>query len=158
METIEVFLDTDCIVNVLCEEIEPETGKKLWLAPKEILNLISDEKLTGMTSLINLMEIRSVLSLKKRWKKEDIFKREDELKRYIQIVIPEFMDHLDADEIQRKLWLTPIDSLILALARKENSTLISRDRSLGQYADVLTPEQFLEKHFPQIFEEIESEE
>jgi hypothetical protein len=71
----------------------PESGIRLWPAPTEIFNLIGNGVLICVTSILNLMEIRSVLSRKKQWSKAEIFAKEDELKNSIDITIPTWIDH-----------------------------------------------------------------
>ena len=151
---LRVFLDTDVILNVLCEEEDLESGVRLWPAPKEILNLILDE-IYGSTSIINIMEIRSVLAKKKLWKKEEIFEKEAILSESLHVVIPTWTDHIYADKIQKDIFLYPIDCLILALAINEKSILITRDRELlSQHLfSSYNPESFLKEKYPEIFEE-----
>jgi hypothetical protein len=57
MESIRVFLDTDVLINWLAKETDPNTGKKLWEQPYRILKMIEKGRISGTTSLINLMEI-----------------------------------------------------------------------------------------------------
>lgn len=140
----------------MCKEKDPESKIRLWPAPKEILNLISDGDLIGITSLINLMEIRSVLSRKKLWAKEEIFLKEDELKSSLDIVIPTWTDHIQSDKLQRKTFLYPTDCLIVTLAKNENSILLTRDAELlSQHeAPSNNPEDFLREYFPDVQERL----
>ncbi|NOZ76750.1 MAG: PIN domain-containing protein [Euryarchaeota archaeon] len=139
-----VFLDSDVLLNVLLKE-EGKGGEKLWEAPVRILNLIGAGRLSGSTSIINLMEIRTVLSRKKKWKKALIFQKEKELKESLDILIPTWTDHIKADKYHRETFLYPMDCLILTLAGNNNYQLITRDSGLlsQEIVESVNPDDFV---------------
>jgi predicted nucleic acid-binding protein len=140
----KVFLDSDVLLNVLLKE-EGQDGERLWEAPVRILNLIGDGQLSGSTSIINLMEIRTVLARKKKWKKAQIFRKEKELKESLDILIPTWTDHIKADRYHRETLLYPMDCLILTLAGNNGCMLITRDSELlsQNIVESVNPDDFI---------------
>jgi len=92
------------------------------------------------TTLVNLMEIFSILTRKYRWKKEDALKIVENLQENCMILIPNEYDFIYAYELQKRYLLTTNDALILSIAQKENFTLITMDKELlkfdGEVGDV----------------------
>ena len=90
------------------------------------------------TTALNVMEIGSVLSRKYRWDKNNIDDALDMLRKSLVILIPTEYDMIDAMEISLKYYLTPIDALMLTMAKGKNLTLVTFDRELLSYAKNLT--------------------
>ncbi len=85
------------------------------------------------TTTLNVMEIGSVLSRKYRWDKNNIDEALDMLRKSLVILIPTEYDMIDAMEISLKYYLTPIDALMLIMAKGKNLTLVTFDRELLSY-------------------------
>lgn len=141
----KVFLDTDIFLNWLFKEEDPKTGFKLWKAPHSIIKKVEKNKLEGFTSIFVLMELRTILSRKKRWKKEKIIKLERDIKRDFEILLSDLIDILESAELQLKEWTTPVDTINILLASKvPEITFIARDREVlekaSKYVEAVKPE------------------
>ena len=153
MGSIRVFLDTDVLINWLAKEVDPNTGMKLWEKPYRILKMIEKGKISGATSLINLMEIIFVLRRKKRWRDEDIVSRVGMIQEMpgFAILIPTESDMIAAYNLQTVFRLDPFDSVYFAMARNKVDHLITRDAEFIEIVNsaenrnfAMTPEQFVE--------------
>ena len=89
------------------------------------------------------MEIGSVLSRKYRWRKETIDDALEIIRKSLIILIPTEYDMIDAMDISLRYYLTPIDALMLTIAKAQNLTLMTYDRELLGYSqkgfDVKSP-------------------
>ncbi len=153
MESIRVFLDTDVLINWLAKETDPNTGEKLWEQPYRILKMIERGRISGATSLINLMEIIFVLRRKKKWKDEDIVSRVGMIQEMpgFAILIPTEADMIAAYNLQTVFRLDPFDSIYFSIARNKADHLITRDVDFIEIVNsaenrnfAMTPEQFVE--------------
>jgi len=109
MANISVFLDTDVLINWLAKEVDPNTGEELWKSPLKILKETEAGKISGFTSIINLMEIIFVLRRKKRWKDEEIISTIGRIREIpnFSVLIPTEADTISAYSIQTVLSLDP---------------------------------------------------
>jgi predicted nucleic acid-binding protein len=82
------------------------------------------------TTILNLMEISSVLSRKYKWKKESISKVLDALKVSVEILIPTEYDMLETFNLSKERYHTPVDALMLSISKGKNSTLITFDSGI----------------------------
>ena len=89
------------------------------------------------TTLVNLMEIFSILTRKYRWKRENAIKAVELIESDCKVLIPNEYDFVRAYSLQKKYILTSNDALILSIARKENSVLITYDKELLKYDGVI---------------------
>jgi len=152
MANISVFLDTDVLINWLAKEVDPNTGEELWRAPLKILKEIEAGKISGFTSIINLMEIIFVLRRKKRWKDEEIIStigRVREIPNF-SVLIPTEADMISAYSIQTVFSLDPFNSIYYSISKRRIDYIVSRDSdfiSIVNEAEkktvALTPEMFL---------------
>lgn len=117
---MKVFVDTNILVAVLTEEDEKFSDAK------ELLN--SDHQI--VTSLLNLMEVRTVLSKKKNHERQEIEEVEKDIVELADIVIPDSSDSLNANKLQRENYAYPMDSLIMAIAENSGAELASFDGEL----------------------------
>ena len=163
MEKSNVFLDTDVILNWLTKEVDPNTGFHLWKCPYEIMKLIEKEEITAYTSITNVFEIRFVLRRKKKFPEKNIKDFISNLYKKLNIEIPDSIDMLTANKLQDKYALDPFDSIGLGIVQSlPEVTLINRDAdflklAVGCEIKACTPEKFIEKHFPKVFEETKVE-
>lgn len=154
MASTRVFFDTDVLINWLCKEVHPRTKYRLWKAPYEILKKVESGKLSGFTTLVNLMEIVFVLRRKKQWKEEKIANAMSKLQGIanLTILVPTDADIIAGYNLQNVFALDPFDALYYAIFRTSADYLVSRDKTFLQLvnqaekqARALTPEDFLKK-------------
>ena len=152
MANISVFLDTDVLINWLAKEVDPNTGEELWMAPLKILKEIEAGKISGFTSIINLMEIIFVLRRKKRWKDKKIISTIGRIREIpnFSVLIPTEADMISAYSIQTVFSLDPFNSIYYSISKKRIDYIISRDSNFisiineaEKKAVALTPETFL---------------
>ena len=48
---IRIYIDTNVFLNVWNKEIDPKTKAELWKGSAQVLQLIEEEKVKGLTSL-----------------------------------------------------------------------------------------------------------
>jgi len=117
---MKIFVDTNILVAVLTEE------ENRFSEAKQLLN--SDHQI--LTSMLNLMEVRSVLSKKKNHERQEIEEVEEDIVELADIIIPDSSDFLKANKLQRESYAYPMDSLITALAENSNTVLASFDKEM----------------------------
>ena len=84
----------------------------------------------GYTSIVNLMELRSVLAKKKAFERERIERIEDRIARKATVVFPDASDIVTANARQREALLYPLDAIVLATAESVDNPLVSFDGEL----------------------------
>ena len=117
---MRLFVDTNCFIAATTDE--PELGD----IAADVLN--SDHEL--LTSTMNLMELRSVLTKKKRLEPDRADEIQHEITHDVRVVIPDASDMMDANRLQRETLLYPIDSLFLACAFGHDADPVSFDAEL----------------------------
>ena len=156
MESFRIFLDTDVLINWIAKEINPNTGFNLWRCPYEIIELMEGGQIEGHTSLTNIFEIRFVLRRKKKYSEKKINDCIETLFGAIEIEVPDSGDMLEANRLQSEQPLDPFDSIGLGIILVKSAIFVSRDDEFIKLAKKLnveayTPEEFLERYFPNIF-------
>ena len=126
---MRLFLDTNVFIAAVTDE--PSSGA--------IAADVLDSDHTFLTSTLNLMELRSVLTKKERLELSRAEVIQDEITADVQVVIPDASDMMDANRLQRETLLYPLDCLILACAQGHDAELVSFDSEL-QAAGALDPE------------------
>ncbi|MEF8836157.1 MAG: type II toxin-antitoxin system VapC family toxin [Candidatus Thermoplasmatota archaeon] len=152
-DLLNVFFDTDVIINWLTKEVDPNTGQKLWEAPYKIIRSVDQKKIIGYSSLFNIMEIRFVLRRKKDYDDSKINEMTDDFEERFTIQIPDNMDLLGAENLQREYPLDPFDSVYFSLSQEnEIDVILTRDKEFQEIIDesgaeikAMEPETFLEK-------------
>ena len=148
MDLPKVFLDTDVIVNWLIKENETESELPLWNAPHHIIQLIENDKISGMISLTTVMEIRFLLRRKKAYDRNQIEDDIAKLTSTLDVIIPDEISLLKANSLQTDHHLDPFDAIHLATALGTSPvTLVSRDRDFisiaKTFVPAMLPEEFL---------------
>lgn len=143
-----VFFDTDALINWLVHEKESHTDKPLWPAVEKILLVIQNKKIKGATSIISIMELRSFLRKKKGIAKTLIEVEISKITSLLNILVPNDITILFANQIQIEANLTPIDAIQIALAHENLPAIfISRDKELllnsKNFVNTATPEYLL---------------
>jgi len=129
---MRLFVDTNLFVAAVTDE--PDTG------PIAAELLSSDHEF--LTSTLNLMELRSVLTKKQRLEQPAAQRIQQEITNDVAIVIPDASDMIDANRLQQETLLYPLDCLILACAESHDATLVSFDTEL-QESGARPPSEFL---------------
>lgn len=115
-----LFVDT----NVFVASITDEPGR--GAVATDLLNGDFD----FYTSLLNLMELRTVLAKKKQVEQQEVAEVLREITDAVDIVVPEGSDVVTANELQQETLLYPMDCLILAVADDQDSELVTFDAEL----------------------------
>jgi predicted nucleic acid-binding protein len=95
-------------------------------AATELLN----ESHEFCTSILDVMEIRSVLTKKKRVEQERVEEIVADIYRSIDIYAPEISDQISAYSLQQDTLLYTLDCVLLALAEDIGATLVTFDGEL----------------------------
>ena len=116
------FADTNVLVAVLIKDDDRATAAVSVLNEHETY-----------TSVLNLMEPRSVLSKKRRFERERVETAEARIIDRAKIAFPDASDIVAANRLQRETLLYPMDALILAAAKAADATLVSFDAELREH-------------------------
>jgi predicted nucleic acid-binding protein len=117
---MKVFIDTNIFVASLTDE--PSRGD----VATELLN--QDHEFC--TSILNLMEIRSVLTKKKHVEQDRVEAVLKDIYGRVDIYAPEISDQIDAYDIQRDTLLYTMDCILLSLADDVDATMVTFDGEL----------------------------
>jgi len=90
------------------------------------------------------MELRSVLSKKKRFERDRIEAIEDRITARMTVTFPDASDMMAANRLQSETLLYPMDAMILSAADAADATLISFDSELVEHGAEL-PQQLLDE-------------
>lgn len=123
---MKVLVDTNVFVASLTDE--PSRGA----VATEFLNGDHDY----CTSLLNLMELRSVLTKKKRSEQDRVEEALEDLFEELEVYAPEISDQIEAYNLQRDTLLYTTDCLLLALADDVDATLVTFDAELLEHGAV----------------------
>jgi len=117
---MKVLVDTNVFVASLTDE--PARGD----VATELLNQDHD----FCTSILNLMEIRSVVTKKKRVEQDRVEDVLSDIYAQVDIYAPEISDQISAYSLQKDTLLYTLDCVLLALADDLNATLATFDGEL----------------------------
>lgn len=117
---MKVLVDTNVFVASLTDE--PGRGD----VATELLNQDHD----FCTSILNLMEIRSVLTKKKRVEQDRVEDVLSDIYAQVDIYAPEISDQISAYSLQQETLLYTLDCVLLALADDLDATLATFDSEL----------------------------
>mgnify|MGYP002761190850 FL=1 len=117
---MKVFVDT----NVFIASITDEPGRG------DIATELLNENHDFCTSILNLMEIRSVLTKKKRVEQERVEEVLADIYGGVDIYAPEISDQVSAYSLQQNTLLYTLDCVLLALAEDIDATLVTFDGEL----------------------------
>lgn len=130
---MKIFVDTNIFIASLTDE--PTRG--------EIATRLLNEDHDFCTSIINLMELRSVMIKKKRVEQEQVEKILSDIYNSVDIYAPEISDQIMAYELQRDNLLYTMDCILLALANDVDATLVTFDGELLDHGGV-APEEVID--------------
>lgn len=116
----KAFVDTNVFIASLTDE--PSRGEEAT----EFLN--QDHEFC--TSILNLMEIRSVMSKKKQVEQERVERVLADIYDEVDVYAPEISDQITAYSQQQESLLYTLDCVLLALAEDVDATLVTFDNEL----------------------------
>jgi predicted nucleic acid-binding protein len=117
---MKLLLDTNVLVAAVTNDTERSD------LAIELLNEADDP----YVSVLNLMELRSVLSKKKQFERNRIDRIENRITARTTVTFPDASDMLEANRLQSETLLYPMDALVLAAAEAVDATLVSFDSEL----------------------------
>lgn len=117
---MKVLVDTNVFIASLTEE--PARGD----VATEFLNQDHD----FCTSILNLMEIRSVMTKKKRVEQDRVEDVLSDIYTQVDISAPEISDQISAYSLQQDTLLYTLDCVLIALADDLDATLATFDSEL----------------------------
>ena len=149
----KVIVDANIIINVWREEIDPASGKKLFLSSQRILEQIAGEKLDGILLTTTALEILHKVRTQavSAGHSPDLLLKSAEKKLSktgLILTIPDASIMGMAYDLFFVTHTDPFDAIMVAAAVVEKAdAIISRDRKLKKKASkiipVLSPEEFL---------------
>lgn len=120
---MKLFVDTNNFVSVVSKEADRSDESKA------VLNRFKDNH----TSVLNLMELRSVLAKKKNFERDRVEDIENRIVNRTNITFPDSSDILAANDLQEEKLLYPMDAIILTAADAIDATLVSFDSELQDH-------------------------
>jgi predicted nucleic acid-binding protein len=131
---MRVLLDT----NVLVAAVTRDTDRS-----DEAIELL-DQVDNPLVSVLSLMELRSVLSKKKRFERDRIEAIENRITSRMTVTFPDASDMMAANRLQSDTLLYPMDAMILSAADAADATLVSFDSELVEHGAEI-PQQLLDE-------------
>ncbi|MFC7130167.1 type II toxin-antitoxin system VapC family toxin [Haloferax chudinovii] len=116
--------------NVFIASLTDEPGRG------EIATQLLNENHEFCTSILNLMEIRSVMTKKKRVEQSRVESVLSDIYGSVDIYAPEISDQIAAYELQRDNLLYTIDCVLPALANDVDATMVTFDGELLDHGAV----------------------
>ena len=123
---MSILIDT----NVLVAAVTDDTDRSA--AAIDVLN----ESVDPYVSVLNLMELRSVLSKKKQFERDRIEAIEHRITARTTVTFPDASDMMEANRLQSETLLYPMDALVLTAAEAVDATLVSFDGELLEHGAV----------------------
>lgn len=120
---MKIFVDTNIFISAIENSKNVKTSQTL---------LNSREHEIG-TGLLNLMEIRTVLTKKKHRPQKDVDRVIEWLKNYLDFIHDEPPSLEGAEERQIDTLLYPMDCLILESSNSENAILTTYEKELRHH-------------------------
>jgi predicted nucleic acid-binding protein len=127
---MKLFVDTNVFIASLTDE--PGRGN--------IATQLLNEDHEFCTSILNLMEIRSVMTKKKRVEQDRVEAVLSDIYSSVDVYAPEISDQIAAYELQRDSLLYTMDCVLLALANDVDATLATFDGELLDHGGVAPKE------------------
>ena len=130
---MKLFVDT----NVFIASLTAEPGRG------QIATQLLNEDHEFCTSILNLMEIRSVMTKKKRVEQDRVEAVLSDIYGSVDIYAPEISDQIAAYELQRDNLLYTMDCVLLALADDVDASMVTFDGELLDHGGV-APDELLD--------------
>ena len=129
---MRVFVDSNVFVASLTNE--PSRG--------DVATKFLNRDFEFCTSILNLMEIRSVMTKKKRIEQDEVERVLDDIADRVDIFAPDTTDQIEAYKQQRSTVLYTLDCVLLTLSDDVDATLVTFDSELLDHGGV-NPAEFL---------------
>jgi predicted nucleic acid-binding protein len=120
---MKLLLDTNVLVAAVATDTE-RSGDAI-----ELLNNAEEP----YVSVLNLMELRSVLSKKKQFERNRVERIESRIVSRTTVTFPDASDMMAANRLQSETLLYPMDALVLTAAEAIDATLVSFDAELIEH-------------------------
>jgi len=120
---MRLLLDT----NVLVAAVTLDTDRSDDAI--ELLNETEDV----YVSVLNLMELRTVLAKKKQFERDRIDRIENRITNKVTVTFPDASDMMAANRLQSERLLYPMDAMVLTAAEAVDATLVSFDAELVEH-------------------------
>ncbi|NGM69431.1 PIN domain-containing protein [Natronolimnobius sp. AArcel1] len=120
---MKLFLDTNVIVAAVTKDTERSE------AAVRVLNDFDET----YTSVLNLMELRTVLTKKKKFERERVEQIEQRVSSRTTVTFPDASDMVNANQLQDETLLYPMDAIVLAASDAVDATLVSFDGELRDH-------------------------
>lgn len=117
---MKLFLDTNVLVAAVTRDTD-RSGRAI-----KLLNEVDET----YVSVLNLMELRSVLTKKKQFERDRIEQIENRITSRATVTFPDASDVMTANRLQSETLLYPMDALVLAAANAVDATLVTFDAEL----------------------------
>ena len=117
---MKLLLDTNILVAAVTFDTERSD---------DAIKLLNESDETYV-SVLNLMELRSVLTKKKQFERNRIDQIENRITSRTTVTFPDASDMMAANQLQSETLLYPMDTLILTAAEAIDATLVSFDNEL----------------------------
>jgi predicted nucleic acid-binding protein len=120
---MKLLLDT----NVLVAAVTRDTDRY-----DEAIALLNEAE-DAYVSVLNPMELRSVLSKKKQFERQRIEQIENRITSRTTVTFPDASDMMAANRRQSESLMYPMDAMVLAAADAVDATLVSFDSELVEH-------------------------
>ncbi len=136
-----VFIDSNIFLNFLLRE------EGFYEGATSLLTRIEKGDMEGITTLINIMKILSVLRKRSTAKDNEIVKDVEKIGEIqnLEIIIPSEIHIAQSLEIHKITKLLPTDAILISTARDFSDVFVSRDAELKRKASgfiaVVEPEE-----------------
>lgn len=132
------LVDSDVVLNAILETEKQDICVDFLDQKEDEIN----------TTILNIMEISSVLSRKYQWGGEDIRKVIRTMEKGMNVLIPSESEILEGYELVFYNFYSPIDAILLTLSNSQDQVLITYDKELlkrgGSHTDVKRPDDLIE--------------
>ncbi len=132
------LVDSDVLLNAVLKGKKQETCVEFLNQHEEGIS----------TTILNIMEISSVLSRKYSWKGKDIREVVSTIERGTDVLIPSETEIIEAYELVFYHFFSTIDAILLTLSKGQNQILITYDSGLlsrgSKHTKVNKPEDWID--------------
>jgi len=122
------LVDSDVFLNSVLQTERQEVCVKF----------LDDQEATTCTTILNVMEVSSVLSRKYGWKKNDIHDVVDTIERGMDVIIPSEAETLEGYELVMSDFFSTVDSILLSISKNQDLELVTLDGGLLRRGSELT--------------------
>ncbi|MFP4185702.1 MAG: type II toxin-antitoxin system VapC family toxin [Thermoplasmata archaeon] len=133
------LVDSDVFVNSVLKTEKQEVCVKF----------LDGKEAPICTTILNLMELSSVLSRKYDWNKSEIHEVVDTIEKGMDVVIPSEAEILEGYELVMKDFFTTVDAILLSISKNQNLRLVTFDGELmtrgSEVTEVISPVKLIEE-------------